>query len=145
MLGIQERTSIGTLKVTAHYMGTYNNKGEMYIWNELIWYRGWGGGGRDVDLRVLWMCSSGFLESHGTRSSGEKKNGGRTRVYRRSVYISRGSLRYGGAGLGSRILKSEAEVNWKRVELFEEVTCGWSLGPTKVLHQLIEVSFYVKQ
>lgn len=42
----------------------------------------------------------------------------------KSVYISRGSLRYGGAGLGSRILKSEAEVNWKRVELFEEVTCG---------------------
>lgn len=41
----------------------------------------------------------------------------------KSVYISRGSLRYGGAGLGSRILKSEAEVNWKQ-ELFEEVTCG---------------------
>lgn len=42
----------------------------------------------------------------------------------KSVYISRGSLRYGGAGLGSRILKSEAEVNCKQVELFEEVTCG---------------------
>lgn len=37
---------------------------------------------------------------------------------REGVYISRGSLRYRGAGFGSRMLKTDAGVNWEQVELF---------------------------